>query len=226
MRWTATSLLLVLTWAALAGCAGISTTSASGGPASVAPSTTVVAAPPSPGPTSAIEGTWRSRKVTEPEFIRWYKGAGGTAEDPNGTRYKSVTAAAKAFWGSSGVGTAKAGGRYQVFTIRFQSGHFALFINVDGGAAELGDTATYTVSGRKLTLVDSNPQFPCTGTYTFAVTGRRLAAARPPAMLRLRVPGNHAVRELPVHEGAVGARANRTLAGRPRPRAGRMCRQR
>ena len=102
--------------------------------------------------------------------MRWYKAAGGTDVLWNGHRYGSVAAAGKAWFGQLGYGAR----RYAVITIRFQSGYFAEFESGDGRPAVQGDDQTYTISsGRTLTMT-FNGSAPCTGVYTFRVTGRRL----------------------------------------------------
>ena len=145
-------MVAVLALAALAGCSG----KAGGQAAASAPSRA-----PSP-----IEGTWRSARIYEPEFIRWYRAAGGKAEDGNGNPFPSVTAAAMAFFAQLGNGAR----RYAVISIRFESGYFAEFESGDGGQAVEGDRQTYKVSGHRLTLTEPG----CTSKYSFAIRGRQL----------------------------------------------------
>jgi hypothetical protein len=169
MRQVAVSAAMLMA-ALLAACSGAGSTPAQGGPASVKPVAAITGSPAPPA-ASPLEGTWRSGKVTEHEWVRWYKAAGGTDVLWNGHRYGSVTAAGKAFFGQLGNGAR----RYAVITIRFKSGYFAEFESGDGGPAVLGDRESYTISGgRKLTLTSLQPPPPCTGVYTFRVTGRRL----------------------------------------------------
>ena len=168
MRQVAVSAAMLMA-ALLAACSGAGSTTAQGGPTPAKPAATVTASPAPPA-ASPLEGTWRSGKVTEPEWVRWYKAAGGTDVLWNGHRYGSVTAAGKAFFGQLGYGAR----RYAVITIRFQSGYFAEFESGDGRPAVQGDDQTYTISsGRTLTMT-FNGSAPCTGVYTFRVTGRRL----------------------------------------------------
>ena len=168
MRQVAVSAAMLMA-ALLAACSGAGSTPAQGGPASVKPVAAITGSPAPPA-ASPLEGTWRSGKVTEPEWVRWYKAAGGTDVLWNGHRYGSVTAAGKAFFGQLGYGAR----RYAVITIRFQSGYFAEFESGDGRPAVQGDDQTYTISrGRTLTMT-FNGSAPCTGVYTFRVTGRRL----------------------------------------------------
>ena len=168
MRQVAVSAAMLMA-ALLAACSGAGSTTAQGGPTPAKPVAAVTASPAPPA-ASPLEGTWRSGKVTEPEWVRWYKAAGGTDVLWNGHRYGSVTAAGKAFFGQLGYGAR----RYAVITIRFQSGYFAEFESGDGRPAVQGDDQTYTISsGRTLTMT-FNGSAPCTGVYTFRVTGRRL----------------------------------------------------
>jgi hypothetical protein len=159
---------MVLLAALLAACSGAGSTTAQGRPASATP--VAVTASPAPPAASPLEGTWRSGKVTEPEWVRWYKAAGGTDVLWNGHRYGSVTAAGKAFFGQLGNGAR----RYAVITIKFQSGYFAEFESGDGGPAVQGDDQTYTISSRRTLTMVFNGSAPCVGVYTFRVTGRRL----------------------------------------------------
>ena len=168
MRQVAVSAAMLMA-ALLAACSGAGSTTAQGGPTPAKPVAAVTASP-ARRLASPLEGTWRSGKVTEPEWVRWYKAAGGTDVLWNGHRYGSVTAAGKAFFGQLGYGAR----RYAVITIRFQSGYFAEFESGDGRPAVQGDDQTYTISsGRTLTMT-FNGSAPCTGVYTFRVTGRRL----------------------------------------------------
>jgi len=168
MRQVAVSAAMLMA-ALLAACSGAGSTPAQGGPASVKPVAAITGSPAPPA-ASPLEGTWRSGKVTEHEWVRWYKAAGGTDVLWNGHRYGSVTAAGKAFFGQLGNGAR----RYAVITIRFKSGYFAEFESGDGRPAVQGDDQTYTISsGRTLTMT-FNGSAPCTGVYTFRVTGRRL----------------------------------------------------
>jgi hypothetical protein len=168
MRQMAVPAVMLIT-ALLAACSGAGSTPAQGGPTSAKPVAAVTASPAPPA-ASPLEGTWRSGKVTEPEWVRWYKAAGGTDELWNGHRYGSVTAAGKAWFGQLGYGAR----RYAVITIRFQSGYFAEFESGDGRPAVQGDDQTYTISsGRTLTMI-FNGSRPCVSVYTFRVTGRRL----------------------------------------------------
>ena len=106
MRQLAVSAVVLLA-ALLAACSGSGST-AQGSPASATPASATpvaaVTASPVPRASSSLEGTWRSGKVTEPEWVRWYKAAGGTDVLWNGHRYGSVTAAGKAFFGQLGNG--------------------------------------------------------------------------------------------------------------------------
>ena len=165
---------MVLLAALLAACSGSGSTTAQGSPASATPASATpvaaVTASPVPRASSSLEGTWRSGKVTEPEWVRWYKAAGGTDVLWNGRRYGSVAAAGKAFFGQLGNGAR----RYAVITLRFQSGQFAELESGDGGPAVVGDTESYRVVGaRTLIMVDLQGP-PCTGTYNFHVRGGRL----------------------------------------------------
>ena len=168
MRQMAVSAAMLIT-ALLAACSGAGSTPAQGGPTSAKPVAAVTASP-ARRLASPLEGTWRSGKVTEPEWVRWYKAAGGTDVLWNGRRYGSVAAAGKAFFAQMGTGAR----RFAVITIRFQSGYMAEFDSGDGGPAVLGDRQSYAISGgRTLTLTSRIPP-PCIGSYTFRVTGRRL----------------------------------------------------
>lgn len=168
MRRMATSSVMLIA-ALLAACSGTSPASTAGGPASAKPAKAAATAS-SARAAAAIEGTWRSAKLTEPEIVRWYKAAGGTGELWNGRHYSSAVAAGKAFFSQLGTGAR----RYAVITIRFDSGYFAEFESGDGRPEVQGDDQTYTISsGRTLTMT-FNGSPPCTGTYTFRVTGRRL----------------------------------------------------
>lgn len=168
MRWMVISLAAV-TSAAVTACSGVGATSAGGGPASAKPGKTAVTASPMARSASPIEGTWRSRQLTEPEFVRWYKAAGGKAEDGSGNPYPSITAAGKAFFAQLGNGAR----RYAVITIRFQSGQFAEFESGDGRPAVNGDTETYIISGSRLNMMGTGP-FACNAMYAFRITGRML----------------------------------------------------
>jgi len=184
MRWMVISLAAV-TSAAVTACSGAGATSVAGGPASAKPAKTAVTAPQSARSASPIEGTWRSAKLTEPEFVRWYEAAGGKAEDGSGNPYPTITAAGKAFFAQLGNGAR----RYAVITIRFQSGQFAEFESGNGRPAVNGDTETYTISGNRLNMMGTGP-FACTATYIFRITGR---------MLRL-----HVLKHCPSFESAFG----------------------
>ena len=168
MRQVAVSAAMLMA-ALLAACSGAGSTPAQGGPASVKPVAAITGSPAPPA-ASPLEGTWRSGKVTEHEWVRWYKAAGGTDVLWNGRRYGSVAAAGKAFFGQVGNGAR----RYAVITLRFQSGQFAELESGDGGPAVVGDTESYRVVGaRTLIMVDLQGP-PCTGTYNFHVRGGRL----------------------------------------------------
>jgi hypothetical protein len=167
MRQLAVSAVVLLA-ALLAACSGSGST-AQGSPASAKPAAAVTASP-APRASSPLEGTWRSGKVTEPEWVRWYKAAGGTDVLWNGRRYGSVTAAGKAFFDQLGYGAR----RYAVITIRFKSGYMAEFDSGDGGPAVLGDRQSYTISGGRTLALTSRIPPPCVGVYKFRVTGRRL----------------------------------------------------
>jgi hypothetical protein len=163
--------LVVVTAAAVAGCSGVGSTTVAGAPVPAKPAKAAATASPTTArAASPIEGTWRSGKLTEPEFVRWYKAAGGTKELWDGRKFGSVAAAGKAFFAQLGNGAL----RYAVITLRFQSGQFAELESGDGGPPVVGDTESYRVAGaHKLIMVDLQGP-PCTGTYTFQVTGSRL----------------------------------------------------
>ena len=153
----------------LAACSGTGSTTAHGEPTASTP-VVAVTVPPTVGASSPLEGTWRSGKITEPEWVRWYKAAGGTDVLWNGHRYGSVAAAGRAWFGQLGYGAR----RYAVITIRFQSGYLAEFESGDGRPAVQGDDQTYTISGGRTLTMTFGGSTPCTGSYTFRVTGRLL----------------------------------------------------
>jgi hypothetical protein len=126
---------------------------------------------------SAIDGTWESAKLTEAEFLRWYRAAGGKAEDGSGNPYPSVTAAGKAFFSQLGNGTHD----YAVIKLQFTVGEFFELESGDGRPWITGDVETYAVSGDQLNLTSTSADelfrydiHACNATYTFQITGHQL----------------------------------------------------
>ena len=126
---------------------------------------------------SAIDGTWQSAKLTEAEFVRWYRAAGGKAEDGSGNPYPSVTAAGKAFFSQLGNGTH----HYAVIKLAFIVGEFTELETGDGRPWIHADVEDYAVSGDQLSLTATNlgelfryPINACNETYTFQITGDQL----------------------------------------------------
>jgi len=147
----------------LAACSGTGATSADTGPAPSGHATAAVTTSPAPHALSPLEGTWRSGRLTEPEFIRWYKAAGGTTLRPDGSTASSITSAGKAYFGAR---------HYTVITLRFQSGQVAQFGSGDGRPASLGYLATYQITGDVVRFSDSASA--CVDTYRFRVHGGHL----------------------------------------------------
>jgi hypothetical protein len=109
---------------------------------------------PATRPGSPLEGTWQSGKLSEPDIVRRFVAAGGTARE------------GRAFFSQLGGGAE----RYAVITLRFEDGSFVEFESGDGGPPVTGYEATYAVSrGDVLTI--SSPR--CTGTYSFSVRAGR-----------------------------------------------------
>lgn len=126
---------------------------------------------------SAIDGTWQSAKLTEAEFVRWYRAAGGKAEDGSGNPYPSVAAAGKAFFSQLGNGAH----HYAVIKLQFTVGEFSELESGDGRPFFTGDVETYAVSGDQLSLTSTNGNelfrydiYACNATYTFQITGHQL----------------------------------------------------
>jgi hypothetical protein len=152
----------------LAACSGTGATSANAGPAPAGHATAAVTTSPTPPALSPIEGTWRSGRLTEPEFIRFYKAAGGTVLRPDGSTASSIMSAGEAFFRQLGGGARQ----YAVITLRFQSGQVAEFESGDGRPASLGYSATYQITGDVVRFSDSGGG--CVDTYRFRVHGGHL----------------------------------------------------
>jgi hypothetical protein len=106
-------------------------------------------------PSTLIQGTWRSRELSERDVVRAFVAAGGTAK------------VGRAFFAQLGDGAE----HYAVITLRFEGGSFVEFESSDGGPPITGYEATYTVSRNGILTVAART---CTGTYSFGVEERRL----------------------------------------------------
>jgi hypothetical protein len=99
-------------------------------------------------PSSQLEGTWQTGRLTERDVVDAFVTAGGTTEEGH------------SFFAQLGGGAR----RFAVITLRFENGSFVQFESGDGDAPITGYQATYHVSDAGI-LIIASPS--CTGTYSF-----------------------------------------------------------